>query len=99
MMKNSSAEHAFTMEELPSLPSECSSRTAALWAATLLLQEGEARGWDLVDTRHTVLMLALHLFPRDASEIAVMSELQRLVRQVLTNRRPPAITIPGSEPH
>jgi hypothetical protein len=75
------------MEELPSLPSECSSRTAALWASTLLLQEGAERGWDFVETRHAMLVLAINVFPRDVTEVAVMAEIQEIVRRVLTNRR------------
>ena len=82
-------ERSFSMDELPSLPSECSSRTAALWASTLLMQEGNARGWDFDEMRHAMLVLALHTYPRHVTEDAVMAELQTLVRRVLMTRSRP----------
>jgi hypothetical protein len=84
---NFSAEEQAFFEKMPSLPAGCDNKTAALWASSLLLKTAEERGWDLVETRHAMLVLALMTCARDMTEIAIMAEVQEIVRRVLMNRR------------
>lgn len=86
-MNNSSADRSFDMEQLPMLPTECSSRTAALWGGNILLAAGLEREWDLREVRHTLFVMAvIATCPRDMSEAAILAEVQETVRNVLTNR-------------
>ena len=47
------------MDNLPTLPSEISKGTAALWAANILMQTGLDRGWDGVDITDLLISLAV----------------------------------------